>query len=300
LNFGSPDATTQIMNDLFDFQPPARDYAVMGNPVSHSLSPLIHDQFARQFDIHLNYTRIQVDPGGFHQAVSHFSAHGGAGLNITVPFKQEAWEFCRQGVNRLTERAEIARAVNTLAFTRDEGTLGDNTDGAGLLRDIENNLGLTLKGKRILVIGAGGAARGVLRPLLSAGPTRVHVINRTESRARQLVEQFAHGADGRLSAGPLGSVDGAFELVINATAASLDHAVPDISPACIADDTTAYDMMYGKEPTAFMSWAVAHHAGAASDGLGMLVEQAAESFLLWHGVRPETGAVINLLRNCNH
>ena len=217
-----------------------------------------------------------------------------------MPFKQDAWEFCRQGVNRLTERAEIARAVNTLAFTRDEGTLGDNTDGAGLLRDIEYNLGFRLKGKGVLVIGAGGAARGVIQPLLCAGPTRIHVVNRTESRARQLVEQFAHGSDGRLSAGPLGSVDEAFELVINATAASLDHAVPQISPVSITDDTTAYDMMYGKEPTAFMGWAVAHGAGATSDGLGMLVEQAAESFLLWHGVRPDTAAVINLLRNGNH
>ena len=284
------------MTDLFDFQSTAKDYAVMGNPVSHSRSPLIHKRFAEQCGIQLNYTRIQVDPGGFLQAVSHFSAHGGAGLNITVPFKVEAWELCRQDGNRLTHRAGIARSVNTLAFSRTQGILGDNTDGAGLLRDIEHNLDFPLAGKRILVVGAGGAVRGVLQPLMDAGPARIHVINRTESRASELVERFAPSEGTVLSAGSLASVSEGFDLVLNGTAASLDRSVPDISTDCIGGDTLAYDMMYGNEPTAFMAWSLAHGANVASDGLGMLVEQAAESFLLWHDVRPDTVPVIHDLR----
>ena len=198
---------------------------------------MIHALFAEQFDIHLNYTRIQVDPGGFDQAVSHFAAHGGAGLNITVPFKVEAWEFCQQPGNRLTARAGTARSVNTLVFARGQGVLGDNTDGAGLLRDIEHNLGLPLADKKVLVIGAGGAVRGVLQPLLAARPATLHVVNRTESRASALVERFAPTSGTKLSAGPMGSVETAFDLVINGTAASLVQELPDISPACIAENT---------------------------------------------------------------
>jgi shikimate dehydrogenase len=284
------------MNDLFDFRPPMRDFAVMGNPVAHSKSPLIHGLFADQCGIRLNYTRIQVDPGGFDQAVSHFSAHGGAGLNITVPFKVEAWELCRRSGNSLSDRARTARSVNTLHFSSDQGVIGDNTDGVGMIRDIEHNLGYPVAGRRVLIIGAGGAVRGVLGPLLACRPASVLVVNRTASRAEALVANYDAEQGTRLTAGSLGSVNEAYDLVINGTAASLDQALPDVSSACFKPDTLAYDMMYGSEPTCFMKWALDNAAGSASDGLGMLVEQAAESFFLWHDVRPDTKPVISHLR----
>ena len=281
------------MTDLFDFSAQVNRYAVMGNPVEHSQSPRIHQLFARQFDIALEYHRIQVDAGGFAQAVSHFAAHGGSGLNITVPFKVEAWQLCRQPRNRLSERAQRAEAVNTLRFERDRAVLGDNTDGAGMVRDIENNLGLEIAGRRVLVLGAGGAVRGILEPLVRCQPASLTIANRTIHKARALAEKFGPN----IHACGCDRVDGpAFDLIINGTAASLGGQLPGIGAHCLGADSLGYDMMYARTPTVFMNWALANGAGRVSDGLGMLVEQAAESFHLWHDKRPDTAPVLSALR----
>ncbi len=278
------------MADLFDFAPRPDQYAVMGNPVRHSRSPRIHSLFAEQTGENIVYTAIQVDPGGFPQAVGNFAAAGGRGLNVTVPFKQEAFELAETR----SDRARRAGAVNTLVLG--EGPIhGDNTDGVGLVRDLTQNLGLALAGRRILVMGAGGAARGVLAPLLEAGPAAVVIANRTPDRAVELAARFAD----------LGTVTGCgyadlagarFDLLVNATSASLQGDLPPLPDGLLAPDAAAYDMMYGTEPTPFMVWARAHGAAVVSDGLGMLVEQAAESFHVWRGVRPDAPAVIAQLR----
>lgn len=277
------------MTDPFDFEPRVKRYAVMGNPIAHSRSPQIHAAFAAQTGIRLTYERIPVDLGGFAQAVGNFRAAGGDGLNVTVPFKQEA---CRLA-ERLTERAKRAGAVNTLAFDTD-GTLGDNTDGAGLVYDLTRNLGCDLRGRSILLLGAGGAARGVLGPLLDAAPKRLWVANRTLDKAADLAAAFGHA---RLHAVPFAATAGeVFDIVINATAASLAHAAPPLPAGCFAADGVAYDMMYG-EDTPFMQLARAQGVRQVHDGLGMLVEQAAEAFLLWHGVRPATAEVLAAWRS---
>lgn len=296
MNFGSHDETTHPMSDLFDFRPKSKDYAVMGNPVSHSRSPAIHALFGAQLGIDLHYTRIQVDPGGFGQAVSHFTAHGGAGLNVTVPFKVEAWELCRRSGNRLSDRAREAESVNTLSFPGDGAVQGDNTDGIGIVRDIEENLAVPLRGRRILVVGAGGAVRGVLGPVLARDPVSVHIVNRTASRAVAMAGRYANPGESEVTGGALDSAVGPYDLVINGTAASLGEELPAIGPGCVGPGTVAYDMMYGTEPTRFMKWALDQGAARASDGLGMLVEQAAESFFVWHGARPSTAPVISHLR----
>ena len=285
------------MSDLFDFRPKAKDYAVMGNPVAHSKSPVIHALFGEQLGIDLRYTRIQVDPGGFDQAVSHFGAHGGAGLNVTVPHKVAAWELCRRAGNRLSERASVAESVNTLSFAADGALHGDNTDGIGIVRDIEENLAIPMAGGRILVVGAGGAVRGVLGPILARGPASVHIVNRTASRATAMAGRFQSAPGGcGVTGGALDTASGAYDLVINGTAASLGEDLPALSPRCIGGGTLAYDLVYGTQPTRFMQWALEQGAARASDGLGMLVEQAAESFGIWHGTRPRTAPVIRHLR----
>ena len=279
------------MADPFDFERPPR-YAVLGNPVAHSKSPRIHAQFAQQLGQRIEYTAIQVDPGGFAQAVAQFRANGGLGLNITVPFKLEA----RQLAERLSARATLAGAVNTLRFEADGALYGDNTDGVGLVRDITVNLGVALAGKNILLLGAGGAARGVLGPLLEQKPAHLTIANRTVPKAKELAEIFA----------ALGEVEGVgyetlagrrFDCVINATAASLRDEVPPLPDDLFAPGALAYDLMYSDALTAFLRWAEAHGAGKLADGLGMLVEQAAESFFIWRGVRPDTAPVIAALRS---
>ena len=283
------------MTDLFDFQAPKRHFAVMGNPVKHSLSPIIHKDFAGQSNIDIEYDRIQVDVGGFDQAVSHFAAHGGAGLNITVPFKVEAWQLCQESGNSLSERAELAGAVNTLKFAEDAVT-GDNTDGVGLTRDIQINLEQEIEGKAVLMIGAGGAARGVVGPLLDCRPSRLHIVNRTAHKATALAAQYADSGHHNITGSGMDQVNGDFQIVINASAASLGGELPAVDQKVIGNGCLAYDMMYGSEPTSFMTWALAAGAGRVSDGLGMLVEQAAESFFIWHGVRPKSAPVISALR----
>ncbi|MEJ2140920.1 MAG: shikimate dehydrogenase [Gammaproteobacteria bacterium] len=279
------------MSDLFDFGKRVDDYAVMGNPISHSKSPRIHSLFAEQTGQSVNYTAIQVDLGGFKQAVGNFAANGGKGLNITVPFKQEAWQI----VNERSDRAQRAGAVNTIKFEKDR-LYGDNTDGIGLVNDLSINNQVMLKGKRILLMGAGGAARGVLSLLLAEQPSALVIVNRTASKAIDLASEFRD----------LGNISGCgyekladekpFDVIINATAASLQGELPPLPQNMVAENGCCYDMMYGAEPTTFMQWAKENDAAKILDGLGMLVEQAAESFFIWRGVRPNTHVVIELLR----
>jgi shikimate dehydrogenase len=278
------------MADPFNFERPQR-YAVMGNPVAHSKSPEIHQQFARQFGHHLEYLAIQVDPGGFPQAVEQFRAGGGSGLNVTVPFKLEAFRLA----DHVSDRAELAGAVNTLKFEADGRIFGDNTDGIGLVHDIELNLGIALRDKRILVLGAGGAVRGVLGPVFKHHPARVVIANRTVTKARDLADVF--GAHGAIEVCTFDNLRGKhFDIVINGTSSSLQNDLPPLPETLYARGALAYDMMYGDRPTAFMEWSALHNAARLSDGLGMLVEQAAESYFVWHGVRPDTKPVIADLR----
>ncbi|HEC13496.1 MAG TPA: shikimate dehydrogenase [Acidiferrobacteraceae bacterium] len=278
------------MPDPFDFEIP-KCYAVMGNPIGHSKSPAIHSQFAQQCGIELDYTAVQVDPGGFAQAVEHFRAAGGGGLNVTVPFKVEAFKLA----GRLSDRADQAGAVNTLKFGEEE-LYGDNTDGVGLLRDLQSNLGVDLKGKSILILGAGGAVRGILAPLYESAK-RIVIANRTVSRAQDLARHFSHPSGVIIEACGFDALSGQqFDVVLNATAASLEGQVPPIPVDIFAQRALAYDLMYADKPTPFMVWSQTHGASQAEDGLGMLVEQAAESFHLWHGQRPQTGPVIQALR----
>jgi len=280
----------RAMADPFDFEKPKR-FAVMGNPVAHSKSPYIHKQFAHQFKHQLEYTAIQVDVGGLQQAVEQFRAHGGNGLNITLPFKLDAFRLAEH----VSDRAQIAHAVNTLRFDPDGSIFGDNTDGAGLVHDLEHNLEVHIKDKQVLILGAGGAARGVLAPILKHGPARLMVANRTVAKAKELVREFA--AHGKVEVCGFEDLRGKhFDLVINATSASIKGELPPLPETLLAREAVAYDMMYADKPTPFMEWAELHGAGQVVDGIGMLVEQAAESYLIWNGVRPQTQPVIAALR----
>ncbi|HEY0633916.1 MAG TPA: shikimate dehydrogenase [Gammaproteobacteria bacterium] len=267
-------------------------YVVMGNPIAHSKSPQIHALFAQQTGQEMHYGTLLVAQDSFARAVSDFVASGGKGFNITVPFKQEAWALA----DARSERAEFAGAVNTIVV-RDNGTLyGDNTDGVGMVRDIVVNHGCAIQGKRVLVLGAGGAVRGVLGPLLAEIPASVTVANRTVARAVELAELFKR--QGTISACGFDELAGEqFDLVINGTSASLKGELPPLPEDMLAKDAWCYDMMYGAEPTPFLRWAQLHGAAHSLDGLGMLVEQAAEAFYLWRGVRPQTLPVIKALRD---
>jgi shikimate dehydrogenase len=266
-------------------------YAVMGNPVAHSLSPVIHAQFAAQTGQDISYEAILVPLDGFETAVRAFQSEGGKGLNVTVPFKQEAWQLADEH----TERALRAGAVNTLVL-QDGHILGDNTDGTGLLLDLTRNHGINIINRRILILGAGGAVRGVLAPLLAESPAEICIANRTPERAQQLVEDF-HDL-GQLRAYGFEDLDTyQADIIINGTSAGLNGELPPISEGIFAGIEAAYDMMYSLlEPTAFQCWAEACGARVSLDGLGMLVEQAAESFYIWRGVRPDTQSVIQSLR----
>ncbi|MDP2266413.1 MAG: shikimate dehydrogenase [Thiobacillus sp.] len=260
-------------------------YAVFGHPIAHSKSPQIHAAFARQTGEDVVYEAILAPLDGFADSVAQFIATGGRGANVTVPFKEEAFKLA----TRLSSRAQRAGAVNTLVFDA-EGIVGDNTDGAGLVADLTRNLNRSLAGKRILLLGAGGAARGVIEPLLEQQPAALVIANRTASRAEELAGLFGHG----ITACSFDAADTPFEIVINATAASLAGELPPLSSRIFTADSLAYDMMYGRD-TPFLDFARMHGA-ATSDGLGMLVEQAAEAFFVWHGVRPDTAPIIAALR----
>jgi len=268
-------------------------YAVIGNPVAHSRSPRIHELFAASRGEHIDYRRVLSPLDAFVATVLQFRADDGVGANVTVPFKQEA--FALASVR--SPRAEHAGAVNCLAW-RGDHWFGDNTDGIGLVRDLQDNLATPLAGKRVLLLGAGGAARGVLLPLLACAPARLAIINRTHARAVELAASCADDARVAALAGEQMLASGErFDVVINATSSSLGGELPVPSHARLfADGALAYDMMYGKQRTVFLQWAADQGAARLADGLGMLVEQAAESYLIWRGALPERQAVIALVR----
>ncbi|WP_404366313.1 shikimate dehydrogenase [Marinobacter sp.] len=269
-------------------------YAVVGNPISHSKSPWIHSHFARQTDQAMEYTAIQAPLAGFEDTVTGFFDRGGKGLNVTVPFKEQAWKMAR----RRTPRAEKAGAANTL-FLDSEGLLtADNTDGKGLVVDLTINSGFALTDRRVLILGAGGAVRGVLGPLLAEHPRALVIANRTPDKARSLAELFASEAGAtELSGCGFDGIEGEFDLIINGTSASLQGDLPPISPSLVGPETRGYDMMYSHEVTPFNRWVLDQGGRLGTDGVGMLVEQAAESFAIWRGVHPETAPVIAALRS---
>ncbi|BAQ77919.1 shikimate dehydrogenase [Pseudomonas sp. St29] len=265
-------------------------YVVFGNPIGHSKSPLIHRLFAQQTGQQLEYNTLLAPLDDFAGAARDFFAQG-RGANVTVPFKEDAYRLC----DSLTERAQRAGAVNTLSKQADGRLLGDNTDGAGLVRDLTVNAGVSLKGKRILLLGAGGAVRGALEPLLAQQPASVVIANRTVEKAELLAELFADL--GPVSASGFDWLEESVDLIINATSASLSGDLPPIASSLIEPgQTVCYDMMYAKEPTPFCRWASEHGAALVLDGLGMLAEQAAEAFYLWRGVRPDSAPVLAELR----
>lgn len=265
-------------------------YAVIGNPVKHSQSPFIHAQFSKQTQQKLIYTAELVELGKVAEFVNNFKSKNGKGLNVTVPFKQDAFELC----DTLSERAHRAGAVNTLTLS--DKIVGDTTDGVGLVNDLTHNHKVILKNTRILILGAGGAVRGVIESILKHQPAQLVIANRTVEKAAALKPVFDD----------LGVIDSCgfddlnnekFDLIINGTSASLNSELPAIPDNILNNNATIYDMMYSAHPTLFMDWGSQHKAGLCLDGLGMLVEQAAESFLIWRGVKPETQAVIKKLRD---
>ena len=273
-------------------------FAVIGHPIQHSRSPIIHRAFAQQFGIDLTYEKIEAPVNNFEATVRQFFKTGGSGLNVTVPFKENAWRIAQ---NHLSGRATLAGAVNTL-WQVNEDLHGCNTDGVGLVNDLER-LGVKLNGARIMMVGAGGAARGVMQPLIDAGCAHLHIVNRTETRAHELsalcLSHLAHQDQPRITAGSLADakLGAPWSLVINASSSSLSNQAPDLPADLYAEGAWAYDMMYGANPTVFMMQAKQAGAANQADGLGMLVGQAAESFYIWHGVKPDPLPVIELLRN---
>lgn len=266
-------------------------YAVFGNPIKHSKSPEIHKAFAEQTRQQLTYRTHQVEIGKFADAARSFFANGGKGLNITVPFKIDAYNFADQ----LSGRARRAGAVNTLALQEDGSIYGDNTDGAGLVRDICENLDWQISNKRVLLLGSGGAIRGILEPLIRLKPAHLLIANRTVDKALKLAQDFS-------DLGPVSACSfealhaNQFDLIINGTSASLAGELPPLPSEALTNEGCCYDMMYAAQPTPFMRWGAENAAWAVSDGLGMLVEQAAESFCIWRGLRPRTGPVIEAVR----
>ena len=265
-------------------------YCVFGNPIGHSKSPAIHARFAASSGQDMSYEAILAPTDGFSASVRAFIEVGGRGANVTVPFKEEAFRLCA----RLSERAQRAGAVNTLIFNGMD-IAGDNTDGAGLVRDIEQNLGFALAGKRILLLGAGGAARGVIKPLLDTRPESLFIANRSPEKAEALAASFFDIA--AVDAGNMAKIAGkSFDIVVNATSVSLSGETLPLPPAIFAPGSLAYDMRYGKGETPFLQLACRQGAGRGADGLGMLVEQAAEAFYLWRGIVPESASVLAELR----
>jgi shikimate dehydrogenase len=262
-------------------------YGVMGYPVSHSRSPVIHRLFALQTNQQMQYALLQVAPDKLEKAIRQFQRTGGKGLNITVPHKAEVAKL----VDRMSERASTAGAVNTVTF-RDSEMIGDNTDGIGLLRDLEVNLGLELAGMNILILGAGGATRGIIGPLLEMQPRSLRIANRTLGKAQALVDHF--GQFGPISACRFNMVPVSepYDLIINATSAGVRGETPPYPEAAVSKNTFCYDLSYGLSPTPFSEWARDHGAAKSVMGWGMLVEQAAESFHIWRGVRPDTKPVL--------
>lgn len=266
-------------------------YAVIGNPIHHSMSPRIHAYFAQQTQQDLTYQALLAPLDGFAATLAQFHQQGGCGVNITVPFKVEAYKLAQ----KLSQRAQYAQAVNTLIWQADNTLWGDNTDGVGLVRDLVSNLNIKLQGGRVLILGAGGAVRGVLAPLLAAG-ANLTLHNRTAARALELIKQFAGLGEicliGAASPADSDTQVHSFDIIINATSASLQQSLPDFDASWIAPHTLCYDMVYANQPTAFMQFAQQAGASRCVDGLGMLIEQAAEAFYLWRQVRPNTTELV--------
>lgn len=269
-----------------------RKFAVFGNPIKHSKSPLIHAAFAEQFGHSLEYRAVRVELDGFERAVRGFFESGGSGLNVTVPFKTEANDLA----DVKSEHSRLAGAANFLMLDDQGRIAADNTDGLGLVHDMVVNQGWSLQGARILMLGAGGAARGVVGPLLQEKPRSLFVANRTAEKAAQLAKGF--GGLGDVAGGGVRDIGArTFDVVINATSAGLSGEELSLPAALLTEQSCCYEMVYGSEPTQFMRWAAQHAAWAVADGSGMLVEQAAESYFRWHGVRPETASVIRRVRD---
>ena len=267
-------------------------YAVVGNPVAHSLSPRIHTEFAHATGESLDYQAIEIPSDSFVAGIADLQQQGYRGLNVTVPFKREAWELC----NSMTSRARIAGAVNTLCLHEDGTIQGDNTDGVGLVRDLVHNLKIEIEQRNILILGAGGAVRGVLEPLLALSPAQITLANRSIDRAKGLAQDFNSFGKIEVVAYNQLNCEG-YHLIINATAAGLSNQIPPISAAILDRASVCYDMMYNlNAPTSFVEWTLAHGVVRSQDGLGMLVEQAAEAFYLWRGQRPDTGQLLKTLR----
>lgn len=265
-------------------------YAVFGSPINHSKSPRIHKLFAEQTNQSLDYVAQEVKAENFVEAVTKFFAKGGKGLNCTVPLKELAWKFADQ----TTERAKSAKAVNTLIKQKNGSILGDNTDGVGLITDLTANHNIELKNKRILILGAGGATRGIIAPLLEKQPDCLVVANRTVEKALTLAVEFNHNFE---SCGFDTLHDQKFDLILNATSASLTNELPPLPENLLIEKGVCYDLAYSNQATAFVRWGNLQNASKSLDGLGMLVEQAAEAFMLWRNVRPDTKAVIDLLNS---
>lgn len=277
----------------------ADKYAVIGNPIAHSKSPLIHGYFAQQTGENIIYEALLAPVDDFVNTVNAFRRGHGKGLNVTVPFKQEAYELA----DELSDYAQAAGAVNTLVFREDGSIYGTNTDGIGIVRDLVENHASTIQGKRLLVLGAGGAVRGVLQPLLMQLPSSIFIANRTPERARELASQMrgclpqnSELGECKLAGGGFADIQGEFDLIINGTAASLQGIMPPIPESCLAAKVHCYDMMYAGRPTAFENWCEDQGAEKVMNGLGMLVEQAAESFSIWRSKMPETQSVLAALR----
>ncbi|MBD1577311.1 shikimate dehydrogenase [Vibrio sp. S11_S32] len=264
-------------------------YAVFGNPIKHSKSPFIHTLFARQTNQPMEYGIIEAPADGFQLAATTFFSQGGRGCNVTAPFKLDAFKFA----DRLTERAQLAQAVNTLKKLDDGQIIGDNTDGEGLVQDLLQYQA-QLQGAKILLLGAGGAARGVLKPLLDQSPDQIVIVNRTLEKAQQLAKTFSEY--GNVVAKPMEEIDCSFDIIINSTSAGLAGGLPEISSAIFSPQSVSYDMSYGAGKTHFNDWAKHNGVTHAYDGLGMLVGQAAESFMLWRALRPSVRQVLRELR----
>jgi shikimate dehydrogenase len=263
-------------------------FRVFGNPIAQSKSPFIHQQFAHQCHLEIEYKSQLVALDGFNESVNNFFKAAGKGINVTLPFKEQAFAMC----DKLSDEAKAAGAVNTLTYFKGE-IFGENSDGVGLINDLRNQH-VELSNQRILLIGAGGAAKGVILPLLKQNPSSLTIANRTLSKAQALKECFAHANLHAASFNEL--VNAQFDVIINATSASLSGTVPNIPVSCVNSKTTCYDMVYADKPTSFMQWSMNNSCKLSLDGLGMLVEQAARSFEVWHNVKPETAPVLKLLR----
>ena len=267
-------------------------FAVVGNPIAHSKSPIIHKAFAEQTNIDMEYTAELVGEGDFSRFVDEFCKNGGKGLNVTVPFKIDAFNY----VAEKSKRAELAGAVNTISFSKDGSVKGDNTDGIGMIYDIKNNNNVDIEGKRVLILGAGGAVRGVVQPLLQEKPLLITIANRTVSKAKAVVDIFANRENANICACSYIDLDEKkYDVVINGTSAGLSGEIPPIPSHVLSDSCFCYDMLYGDKPTSFIKWSMDNGVKNTADGLGMLIEQAAESFLIWNGVRPDTKQVMQKL-----